>query len=473
MHTIASFFSAIIMMVSSWFGISHLSPQDFSQNAGGVQSAQQANIKASDTHMAIAETANLTAGTTSNATSANTSGNASIKTSFDAAISATAGKLLSGALNSLASSIAGSITTSIASDVLPTGSSWLTTLPLGDYKYVTSSPKQGNIYLCNVQSGGQGAQVNGPWIHDATWNPSEKVHVEGNVSWPNATYKMTLGASTRLITSNDLPTDHTTGTFPISASDPAARYDRNQGTIAAHNYSFSLPANPVQARAPGCIYGEVGIMNNGVLLFDGFDALYRDALAHELQDDHDGHPNNEGYHKHGFINDIKNVSVSDVVGFAFDGYPITGPKLPSAKYLKTSDLDECHGMTSDIKLDGKEVSAYHYVLTQDFPYSVSCFHGTSKITPQTLRAQGLETNSVVDAGASLNTNTNVGAGGAVNAGASANGNGGGNGQNNPPAPPAEAISACTGKSNGSSCTVGEAVSGTCSAIGQYFACLPR
>ncbi len=288
----------------------------------------------------------------------------------------------------------GAVADASTKTILPTGSAWLTTLPLGDNKYVTDQPKKGYIYVCHVQSGGQGARVNGPWIHGQTWNPSEKVHVQGSVNWPNATYVMKLTGSTRSISSNDLPTDQTTGIFPIQANDPAAQYDRNPGSITAHPYAFSLPAYPTALATPGCIYGEVGIMNNGVLLFDGFDALYRDALAHELQDAHDGHPNDEGYHKHGFISDIKHVSVSTVVGFAFDGYPITGPLLPSGKYLTTNDLDVCHGMTSTITLDGKSQQSYHYVLTQDFPYSVSCFHGKNLVTPDKLRAQGLETNSL-------------------------------------------------------------------------------
>jgi hypothetical protein len=352
----------------------------------------------------------------------------------------------------------------VNASVLPAGSSWLTTLPLGDNKYSTVAPKKGYIYLCNVQSGGQGSQVNGPWIHGTTWTPSEKIHVEGSVAWPEATYAMKVLSGMRTIASNDLPTDHTTGTFPVAATDPAAKYDRNQGTIAAHSYFFSFPASPAALTTPGCIYGEVGIMNDGVLLFDGFDALYRDALAHELQDTHDGHPNNEGYHKHGFITDIKNVAVSQVVGFAFDGYPITGPLLPGGKYLTTNDLDECHGMTSSITLDGKTQSSYHYVLTQDFPYSVSCFHGSSKVTPQTLRAQGLETNTGTQAQSeantmSANTKSLVQSAGVQGAGT-------------PPAPPQEAITACVGKSSGASCSVGQQVSGTCATIGSYFACLP-
>lgn len=253
----------------------------------------------------------------------------------------------------------------------------MTTLPLGDGKYTTASPKTGSIYICHIAQGGGGAQVNGPWIHGNSWTPSEKVRVQGSVSWPQATYHMSVSGSTRTITSNDLPTDHTTGTFPIAANDPAAQYDRNPSAIVAHSYSFTLPASPAELSRPDCIYGMVGIMDDGVLLFDGFDALYRDALAHELQDSYDGHPNNSGYHDHGFIDEIRDVGIGEVVGFAFDGFPITGSKLPSGMYLHTADLDECHGITSSIVLDGKTVTSYHYVLTQDFPYSVGCFKGRS------------------------------------------------------------------------------------------------
>ena len=346
---------------------------------------------------------------------------------------------------------------------LPTGSAWLTTLPLGDYKYVTAAPKKGYIYLCNVQTGGQGAKVDGPWIHGDTWTPSEKIHVQGSVSWPQATYSMNISGGIRSISSNDLPTDHTTGIFPVQASDPAAQYDRNQGTITAHPYSFTFPAYPSAQASPGCIYGEVGILNDGVLLFDGFDALYRDALAHELQDAYDGHPNDEGYHDHGFISEIKSVSVSQVVGFAFDGYPITGPLLPSGKYLTTSDLDECHGITSDIVLDGKTQSSYHYVLTQDFPYSVSCFHGKSTVTPATLRAQGLGTNSGTQEVNEAKSMEQQEAQLAQQ----------GQGSGMPPAPPQEAISACSGKAANEACSVGAMTSGTCRTVGSYFACIPN
>jgi hypothetical protein len=82
---------------------------------------------------------------------------------------------------------------------------------------------------------------------------------------------------------------------------------------------------------------------------------------------------------------IKDVSVKTVIGFALDGYPITGPQVGTNNILTTSDLDACHGLTSQIILDGKTVTTYHYVMTQDFPYSVSCFRGTA-IQPPDLKA---------------------------------------------------------------------------------------
>ena len=187
-------------------------------------------------------------------------------------------------------------------------------------------------------------------------------------------------------------------------------------------------------------------MNDGVWLFDGFDAENRDALAHEMQDNHDGHPNQEGYHYHGFTSSIKTIPVSTVTGFALDGFPITGPLLPSGKYLTTSDLDECHGMTSTIMLDGASVLMYHYVLTPDFPYSVSCFKGTSTFKPSP------QTNSSGQGNGQASTQQIQGG--------------------TPPAPPQEAIDICVGKDAGAPCVVGKAGVGLCESFANTFACKP-
>jgi hypothetical protein len=55
--------------------------------------------------------------------------------------------------------------------------------------------------------------------------------------------------------------------------------------------------------------------------------------------------------------------------------------VSAGNILTTDDLDECHGISSEITLDGKRVKMYHYVMTQDFPYSISCFRGTAVKAP--------------------------------------------------------------------------------------------
>jgi hypothetical protein len=83
------------------------------------------------------------------------------------------------------------------------------------------------------------------------------------------------------------------------------------------------------------------------------------------------------YHYHTLSSCIADTGVGTVIGWALDGFPITGPKVGANNILTTSDLDECHGITSTVTIATARVTTYHYVMTQDFPYSVSCFRGTA------------------------------------------------------------------------------------------------
>jgi hypothetical protein len=213
---------------------------------------------------------------------------------------------------------------------------------------------------------------------------NKKLHVQGSVTW-QADYSNTLKGNTRTIVTNDLPT-HPTGTFPIAATDPAYAYDRNPNTIKGQTMTFALSANPTYG-SPSCMGGEVGVMTTGVVLYSGFDAGGRDAGAWEVQDSCAGHPQKEGmYHYHTLSSCIKDISVKTVIGYALDGFPITGPTVGPNNILTTSDLDECHGITSSYTADGKTVTGYHYVMTQDFPYSISCYRGTA-IQPPGMQGQ--------------------------------------------------------------------------------------
>jgi len=251
-------------------------------------------------------------------------------------------------------------------------------LPVGDGKY-DSAAKKGYIYTCstyanNLTSGqGGGASQRGPWFtnNNTEYDINKKSHIAGNVVW-QASFSNTVSGDARTIVTNDLPSHHT-GTFPVTSSDPAYAYDRNPNTIKGQSLTYSLSANPTYGD-PQCMGGQVGVMLTGVAIFNGFDAGGRDAGAWEVQDTCDGHPEKQGeYHYHTLSACITDTSVQTVIGYALDGFPITGPKVGANNYLTTSDLDECHGITSQVMKDGKLVTTYHYVMTQDFPYSASCF----------------------------------------------------------------------------------------------------
>ncbi len=119
-------------------------------------------------------------------------------------------------------------------------------------------------------------------------------------------------------------------------------------------------------------------MLNGVALFNALDASGRDAVAHEIQDKCDGHPQGAGiYHYHSMSSCISNEDANNtLVGYALDGFGIYSDRDAKGNLYTSANLDECHGITSEILWDGKMVNMYHYVLTHDYPYSIGCFRGT-------------------------------------------------------------------------------------------------
>jgi hypothetical protein len=255
-------------------------------------------------------------------------------------------------------------------------------IPLGD-GYVSTTPKVGYVDSCmtSFPSVG-GAQVVGPWINTKakTWDSLTKIHVEGAVSWKQASYSVTVSGASRVIKSNDLPDDHPTGIFPIASTDPAYAYDHNPNSIEPMSIDWTLPLNPVAAAAPSCTSGgAIGILDDGVLLFNALDGEGRDAGAHELLDSCDEHPQmGDMLHHHQVPSCILSQATgrSTLVGFALDGYGIYVERDAKGALLTNTDLDACHGRTSKVLWNGKEQDVYHYDATLEYPYTVGCFHGT-------------------------------------------------------------------------------------------------
>ncbi|MEU2157469.1 YHYH protein [Streptomyces sp. NPDC019396] len=132
--------------------------------------------------------------------------------------------------------------------------------------------------------------------------------------------------------------------------------------------------------------GAIGVLKNGVCIYNSLDDAGRDVAAHETQDVCDGHPDGaEAYHYHNIPSCL--LSAADkkgatLVGYALDGFGIYVERDDKGNLPTNADLDECHGRTSKVMWNGRETSIYHYSATLEFPYTVGCFRGTPVEPPE-------------------------------------------------------------------------------------------
>jgi YHYH protein len=240
-----------------------------------------------------------------------------------------------------------------------------TRLPVGK---TSTAPTIGSYWSCQTSfdPNAGGAHGDLPWLNgDGTWDATKKTTVDGHVAWPDAELTVKRHGATRVITTKDLPTDHTTGVFPIDPSDDAYKSDHNPNSIQNQDFRLEIPAHPKTSDEPSCGGGEVGILKSGVLLFSPIDAGGRDAVAYEVQDECNGHPQVSGaYHYHNVSPCVlaeldKGTGQSKLVGWAFDGFGIYGPRDAKGHELTSADLDECHGTTSTVVFNGKKQRMYH------------------------------------------------------------------------------------------------------------------
>jgi len=261
-------------------------------------------------------------------------------------------------------------------------------IPLGD-GYVSTRPKLGYVDSCQTSFGAAGgATVDGPWIDTAneTWDSLTKIHVEGAVAWPSARYRVTVSGSRRHVRTEDLPVGHATGIFPIASTDPAYGYDHNPNSIRAQSISWSLPTNPTKAASSSCTSGgPIGVLDDGVLLFNALDGEGRDAVAHEVLDSCGEHPDSNGTLHHHEVPDClleKAKGRSSLVGYALDGFGIYVERDAGGQLLTNTNLDACHGRVSKVLWNGREQRIFHYDATLEYPYTLGCFEGTPIRTGQ-------------------------------------------------------------------------------------------
>ena len=259
----------------------------------------------------------------------------------------------------------------------------ITRLPMGDGR-VSTWALSGNVWSCRTTF--QDRRIHkGPWLNgDGTFDYTKKVVVPGEVKWPSS-FDVTMVGSLRTLTGNSLPS-HPTGVFPIPRNSEAYSYDPNPNGISSQTLSIEFPAMPTPADQPSCLQmGPIGIMLTGGLFFNALDAAGVDAVAHEVRDSCDGHPQGQGkYHYHNLtpcVDDVEDGH-SELMGYAFDGYGIYGLRGENGQLLTNGDLGACHGHTHDVEWDGEMVNLFHYHATWEYPYTVGCYRGSPVNLPR-------------------------------------------------------------------------------------------
>ena len=146
-------------------------------------------------------------------------------------------------------------------------------------------------------------------------------------------------------------------------------FKKNPNTIAAMNYTFTIPRFPEAAtNNEGTPFGPMGVSINSVVFYNQV-AAPGDDILEELNtfDQYEGHPTNTGsYHYHiepTWLTEIKGDSA--FLGLLLDGFPVYGP-VENGVTLTNDDLDDYHGHTHS-KVDFPE-EIYHYHITAELPW---------------------------------------------------------------------------------------------------------
>lgn len=242
-------------------------------------------------------------------------------------------------------------------------------------------------------------QAQTPWVQDDKVVIDKIEVMEGSVRYKSQ-LKITESKTTRRFKSNGMP-NHPVGIFPIPKDSPAYKYyaalpaegydNAAEIPVAPYDLDVLLPLNPKIAKKPSCIKSLMtGFALTGaawhveiaadskVNTFDPNAALPTDQCF--------GHPYEGEYHYHGYswkcMKKGKPGQQSPLYGYALDGFGIYGPLDADGKVITNDQLDECHGRVAEVTFNGKRQKMYHYVLNNEYPYSIGCLKGTPLKQPK-------------------------------------------------------------------------------------------
>lgn len=218
---------------------------------------------------------------------------------------------------------------------------------------------------------------------------------------------VTYGSKTVRVRSNGIPNHPRPEYYAVPTSRdvviPTPETSRAAPDPTARSpHDFKIPLKPKKvSRTTAAPLGSIGFMISGAVLFNPYEGDGKtvamssnffltapDGSKAPFVDDCSGHPGGSQYHYHGLPNCVvaetgSSTGPSRMIGIAFDGFPIYGPRDIKGQPVPVSKLDACNGITSATPEFPKGI--YHYVLpgTSDSTSSIRCFHGkvdTSLIT---------------------------------------------------------------------------------------------
>jgi len=222
-------------------------------------------------------------------------------------------------------------------------------------------------------------------------------------------FKMTETKTTRTFKGNGIP-PFPVGEFPILPDNPAYKFYSKTPTFAPWYTSDKIPIEPYKLdvsitkypkanKKPSCLPSLVmGVALDGITWHAEIAAdqtpegqvRFFDPNGGIPTDNCFGHPWDAHYHIHGFSWKCltkkidSGTKASPLYGYAFDGFGIYGPLDENGKWITNDQLDECHGRTARVMFNGKMQKIYHYVLNNEYPYSIGCFRGTPAKLPHNL-----------------------------------------------------------------------------------------
>jgi hypothetical protein len=254
-------------------------------------------------------------------------------------------------------------------------------------------PGTGNSIVLGQTAGRQLTQASTPWVQNGNVVISKIDAVPGSMTMPSV-FNVSETATTRRLKGNGIP-NHPIGVFPIARSSssyayyaalPAEGYT-NAAEIPVKPYDLdvTLPREPTLSATPICISGLMtGVALTGAawhveMALDDKLNVY-DPNAALPTDRCFGHPYATEYHYHGYSWKCMDQGTagkqSPLLGYALDGFGIYGPRGADGKPITNAQLDECHGMVSEVMFNGRMQNVYHYVLNNEYPYSIGCYRGT-------------------------------------------------------------------------------------------------